>query len=111
MMALWIALIAETGIPSGVIIAIISGAVAFLTAYLSLRGKKVDAVEWLTERLREDAEEARARVKEEADSYRSKIELLEQAVGKLQQTETDLMAYISMLEDEIKALRSRLDDV
>lgn len=100
-------LAADGTFTSGIIIACISAVVALVSAFFSFKGKRVDAVEWLTERLREDAEETRNRLKEEGADYKEKIESLEKAVSKLEQKEMDMLAYISILEDEIKVLKQQ----
>lgn len=92
-------------VASGIIIALIAAVVSVITAILSFRGKRVDAVEWLTDRLREDAEAVRERLREEGESYEGKIDKLEEAVSGLQEKEAKMLEYINSLEQEIKDLR------
>lgn len=93
---------------SGIIIACVSAVVAIVTAVVSFKGKRIDAVEWLTERLREDANVAREKLKEEQaenEGYKEQLSSLRAAVVQLQHKETDLMIYISTLEDQINQLK------
>ena len=107
----------------GILIGIVS---AVATAAFSLRGKKVDAGEWIMNTLQEDAQSTRGELRElkleieemaekarmEVESIRkaaeTEISILKAAIANLQQREQRAFSYIRLMEMEISLLKDML---
>lgn len=96
----------------GICVAILSLTAATVTAMFTLKGKKVDAGEWIVDELRTDAEVSRQKIEktqEEFDKFRNSAELemklLRKAVVDLRDKERELISYINILQNEMETFR------
>lgn len=107
----------------GTAVGFLSLIAATVTAYFALKGKKVEAGEWITDELRTDAQSARERAiraeksfqeyKIDADkkfeAYKqvtqNEISQLKDGINDLRSKETELISYIRILQNEMHTFR------
>lgn len=98
--------------PGSLIVAVF---VATISGFFALKGKRLDAGQWITNTLQNDAEvnrlevkEMKAEIEQLKKSSGKQITLLQEAVASLLVKEKELVAYINLLEREVNVLKELL---
>lgn len=84
----------------------------FVGAFFTLKGKKLDAGQWITDELREDAELKRTQLFETEKEFleykeitQTEIIMLKHAVAELKLRERELIGYIKLIQNELGTLK------